>query len=57
MLYGENKFSTMRLIRGYIQAARGMITRGEVMQATLSTFNDDRLERLGLKRLEQHWAI
>jgi hypothetical protein len=57
MLYGNNKFSTMRLIRGYIKAARGMITRGEVMQATLSTFNDDRLERLGLTRLEQHWAI
>lgn len=57
MLYSNNKFSTLRLIKGYITAARGMITRGEVMQATLSTFNDDHLERLGLKRLEQHWAI
>lgn len=57
MLHGKNKFTIYRLIKEYVRIAREMIENGEIHQAVMSSYKDDKFERIGLKKLEVHWSI
>lgn len=57
MLHGKNKTTVYRLIKEYVKIARDMVERGEIHQAVMSSYKDDKFERIGLKKLEVHWSI
>ena len=57
MLHGQNKMLMYRLIKEYVKIAREMLARGEIYQAVMSSYKDDKFERIGLKKLEVHWSV
>jgi hypothetical protein len=57
MLHSKSKITMYRLIKEYVRIAREMLQRGEIHQAVMSSYKDDKFERIGLKKLEVHWSI
>ena len=57
MLHGYNKFVIARLIQEYIKIAKQLLRKKEINQATMSSFNDLKFERYGMKKLEYTWEI
>ena len=57
MLTGTNKFVIARLIKEYIKIAKEMIRKKQINQAVMASYEDLRLERFGMIKLEQHWEI
>ena len=57
MLYGYNKFVIARLIKEYIKIAKELLEKKEINQATMSSYNDLKFERYGMKLIEHHWEI
>jgi hypothetical protein len=57
MLHGKSKMLMYRLIKEYVRIAREMLERGEIYQAVMSSYKDDKFERIGLKKLEVHWSV
>ena len=53
MLHSKSKILMYRLAK----IARDMIANNEIQNAMISTYKDDRLERLGMKKMEIHWSI
>ena len=52
MLHGLNKFVIARLIKEYIKIAQQLLINKEINQATMSSFDDLKFERYGMKKLE-----
>ena len=57
MLHGLNKFVIARLIKEYIKIAQQLLINKEINQATMSSFDDLKFERYGMKKLEYTWEI
>lgn len=57
MLHGTNKFVIARLIKEYIKIAKEMLEKKQINQAVMASYEDLRLERYGMIKLEQHWEI
>ena len=57
MLHGYNKFVIARLIKEYIKIAKELLEKKEINQATMSSYNDLKFERYGMKLIEHHWEI
>ena len=57
MLHGKSRMIMYRLIKEYVRIAQKMIQDGEINNAVMSSYKDDKLERIGLKKLEVHWSI
>jgi hypothetical protein len=57
MLTGFNKFVIARLIKEYIKVAKDMLSKNEIQQAIMSSYEDLGFERYGMIKLEQHWEI
>lgn len=57
MLHGTNKFVIARLIKEYVKIAKEMLEKKQINQAVMSSYEDLRLERYGMIKLEQHWEI
>lgn len=57
MLHGTNNIVMLRLIKEYARIARCMIDNHEIAHAMVSSYKDDRFERLGMKKFEIHWSI
>lgn len=57
MLHGTNKFVIARLIKEYVKIAKEMLEKKQINQAVMSSYEDLRLERYGMVKLEQHWEI
>jgi hypothetical protein len=57
MLTANNKFVVYRLIREYIKISKEMLTKKEINQAVMSSYDDLKFERYGMIKLEQHWEI
>lgn len=57
MLHGKSRMIMYRLIKEYVRIARKMIQDGEINNAVMSSYKDDKLERIGLRKLEVHWSI
>lgn len=57
MLHGYNKFVIARLIKEYIKIAKELLKKGEINQATISSYDDLKFERYGMKLIEYHWEI
>ena len=57
MLHGTNKFIIARLIKEYIKIAKELLRKREINQATMSSYNDLKFERYGMKKLEYIWEI
>jgi hypothetical protein len=57
MLHGYNKFVIARLIKEYINIAKELLKKGEINQATISSYDNIKLERYGMKLIEYHWKI
>ena len=57
MLHGYNKFVIARLIKEYIKIAKELLRKKEINQATMSSYDDLKFERYGMKKLEYTWEI
>jgi len=57
MLHGYNKFVIARLIKEYIKIAKELLIKREINQATMSSYDDLKFERYGMKKLEYIWEI
>jgi hypothetical protein len=57
MLHGYNKFVIAKLIKEYIKIAKQLLSKKEINQATMSSYNDLKFERYGMKKLEYIWEI
>lgn len=57
MLHGYNKFVIARLIKEYIKIAKELLRKREINQATMSSYDDLKFERYGMKKLEYTWEI
>ena len=57
MLHGYNKFVIARLIKEYINIAKELLKKREINQATISSYDNIKLERYGMKLIEYHWKI
>ena len=57
MLHGYNKFVIARLIKEYIKIAKELLIKKEINQATMSSYDDLKFERYGMKKLEYTWEI
>jgi len=57
MLHGYNKFVIARLIKEYIKIAKELLRKREINQATMSSYDDLKFERYGMKKLEYIWEI
>lgn len=57
MLHGYNKFVIARLIKEYINIAKELLRKREINQATISSYDNIKLERYGMKLIEYHWKI
>lgn len=57
MLHSKSKILMYRLIKEYIKISKQMIEDGSITQATISSYKDDKFERLGMKKIEIHWGI
>jgi hypothetical protein len=57
MLHGYNKFVIARLIKEYIKIAKELLRKKEINQATMSSYDDLKLERYGMTKLEHIWEI
>ena len=57
MLHGLNKFVIARLIKEYIKIAKELLRKKEINQATMSSYDDLKFERYGMKKLEYTWEI
>lgn len=57
MLHGFNKIVIARLIKEYIKIATEMLHKKEINQAVMSSFDDYKYERFGMKKLEYKWEI
>ena len=57
MLHGYNKFVIARLIKEYIKIAKELLRKKEINQATMSSYDDLKFERYGMKLIEYHWEI
>ena len=57
MLHGYNKFVIARLIKEYINIAKELLKKKEINQATISSYDNIKLERYGMKLIEYHWEI
>lgn len=57
MLHSNNKFVIARLIKEYIKIAKLMLRKREINQATMSSYNDLKFERYGMKKIEHIWEI
>ena len=57
MLHSKSKILMYRLIKEYAKIARDMIANNEIKNAMISTYKDDKFERLGMKKIEIHWSV
>jgi hypothetical protein len=57
MLHGYNKFVITRLIKEYTKIAKELLRKREINQATISSYDDLKFERYGMKLIEYHWEI
>jgi hypothetical protein len=57
MLHGYNKFVITRLIKEYTKIAKELLIKKEINQATISSYDDLKFERYGMKLIEYHWEI
>ena len=57
MLTGNNKFVIYKLIREYIKIAKEMLNNKQINQAVMSSYDDLKFERYGMKKLEYTWEI
>lgn len=57
MLHGKTKIVMYRLIKEYVRISKKMIQNCEINNAVLSSYKDDRFERIGLNKLEVHWSV
>jgi len=57
MLHGYNKFVITRLIKEYTKIAKELLKKREINQATISSYDDLKFERYGMKLIEYHWEI
>jgi hypothetical protein len=57
MLHGYNKFVITRLIKEYTKIAKELLKKREINQATISSYNNLKFERYGMKLIEYHWEI
>jgi N-acetylglutamate synthase-like GNAT family acetyltransferase len=57
MLHGYNKFVITRLIKEYTKIAKELLRKREINQATISSYNNLKFERYGMKLIEYHWEI
>ena len=57
MLTGTNKFVIARLIKEYIKIAKEMLSKNQIQQAIMASYEDLGFERYGMIKLEQHWEI
>ena len=57
MLHSKSKILMYRLIKEYAKIARNMIANNEITHAMISTYKDDKFERLGMKKIEIHWSV
>jgi hypothetical protein len=57
MLHGYNKFVITRLIKEYTKIAKELLRKREINQATISSYNNLKFERYGMKLIEYHWEV
>ena len=57
MLCGSNKIIIARLIKEYIKIAKEMLSKNQIQQAIMASYEDLGFERYGMIKLEQHWEI
>jgi hypothetical protein len=57
MLHGYNKFVITRLIKEYTKIAKELLRKREINQATISSYDNLKFERYGMKLIEYHWEI
>ena len=57
MLHGYNKFVITRLIKEYTKIAKELLKKREIHQATISSYNNLKFERYGMKLIEYHWEV
>ena len=57
MLHGYNKFVITRLIKEYTKIAKELLRKKEINQATMSSYNNLKFERYGMKLIQYHWEI
>jgi N-acetylglutamate synthase-like GNAT family acetyltransferase len=57
MLHGYNKFVIARLIKEYTKIAKELLRKREINQATISSYNNLKFERYGMKLIEYHWEV
>ena len=57
MLHGYNKFVITRLIKEYTKIAKELLRKREINQATISSYDNLKFERDGMKLIEYHWEI
>jgi hypothetical protein len=57
MLHGYNKFVITKLIKEYTKIAKELLRKREINQATMSSYNNLKFERYGMKLIQYHWEI
>lgn len=57
LLRADNKVTTIKLIKEYINKAQDMIDNGEITNAIIASHTDVDYTKLGLSKMEVNWEI